>query len=100
MKSPADFVFYYNAFLVISDGVNTKAGTITAPYDRFMAWKKINIEDEIIDTLGIDYRSLDTLLYGMFDKQRFLDIIKNFIHLKLDISIFSPPILIIFSHLI
>ena len=72
-------LFYYNAFLVISDGVNTKAGTITAPYDRFMAWKKINIEDEIIDTLGIDYRSLDTLLYGMFDKQRFLDIIKNFI---------------------
>ena len=72
-------LFYYNAFLVISDGVNTKAGTITAPYDRFMAWKKINIEDEIIDTLGIDYRSLDTLLYGMFDKQRFLDIIKNII---------------------
>lgn len=72
-------LFYYNAFLVISDGVNTKAGTITAPYDRFMAWKKINIEDEIIDTLGIDYKNLDTLLYGMFDKKRFLDIIKNFI---------------------
>ncbi|MDU2687561.1 MAG: type I restriction endonuclease subunit R [Paeniclostridium sordellii] len=72
-------LFYYNAFLVISDGVNTKAGTITAPYDRFMAWKKINIEDEVIDTLGIDYKSLDTLLYGMFDKNRFLDIIKNFI---------------------
>lgn len=72
-------LFYYNAFLVISDGVNTKAGTITAPYDRFMAWKKINIEDEVIDTLGIDYKNLDTLLYGMFDKKRFLDIIKNFI---------------------
>lgn len=72
-------LFYYNTFLVISDGVHTKAGTITVPYDRFMAWKKINIEDEIIDTLGIDYKSLDTLLYGMFDKERFLDIIKNFI---------------------
>ena len=72
-------LFYYNAFLVISDGVNTKAGTITAPFNRFMDWKKINIEDEVIDTLGVDYKNLDTLLYGMFDKERFLDIIKNFI---------------------
>ena len=72
-------LFYYNAFLVISDGVNTKAGTITAPFNRFMDWKKINMEDEVIDTLGVDYKNLDTLLYGMFDKERFLDIIKNFI---------------------
>ena len=72
-------LFYYNAFLVISDGVNTKAGTITAPFNRFMDWKKINIEDEVIDTLGVDYKNLDTLIYGMFDKERFLDIIKNFI---------------------
>ena len=72
-------LFYYNAFLVISDGVNTKAGTITAPFNRFMDWKKITIEDEVIDTLGVDYKNLDTLLYGMFDKERFLDIIKNFI---------------------
>ena len=72
-------LFYYNAFLVISDGVNTKAGTITAPFNRFMDWKKINIEDEVKDILGVDYKNLDTLLYGMFDKERFLDIIKNFI---------------------
>ena len=72
-------LFYYNAFLVISDGVNTKAGTITAPFNRFMDWKKINIEDEVKDRLGVDYKNLDTLLYGMFDKERFLDIIKNFI---------------------
>ena len=72
-------LFYYNAFLVISDGVNTKAGTITAPFNRFMDWKKINIEDEVKDSLGVNYKNLDTLLYGMFDKERFLDIIKNFI---------------------
>ena len=42
-------LFYYNAFLVISDGVNTKAGTITAPIDRFMAWKKVNGDEEIKD---------------------------------------------------
>ena len=72
-------LFYYNAFLVISDGVNTKAGTITAPIDRFMAWKKVNGDEEIKDLFSIDYKNLDTLIYGMFDKFRLLDIIKNFI---------------------
>ena len=67
-------LFYYNAFLVISDGVNTKAGTLTAPYDRFMAWKKIEEDDEVIDSMNFE-----SLLYGMFDKDRILDIIKNFI---------------------
>lgn len=67
-------LFYYNAFLVISDGVNSKAGTLTATFDRFMAWKKVYSEDEVIDKLNFD-----TLLYGMFDKERLLDIIKNFI---------------------
>ncbi|MHC1750581.1 MAG: type I restriction endonuclease subunit R [Cellulosilyticaceae bacterium] len=68
-------LFYYNAFLVISDGVSTKAGTITASYDRFMSWKKINAEDEVSN---VDTMNLDTLVNGMFDKERFLDIIKNF----------------------
>lgn len=72
-------LFYYNAFLVISDGVNTKAGTITAPIDRFMAWKKVNGDEEIKDLFSIDYKNLDTLIYGMFDKSRLLDIIKNYI---------------------
>ncbi|HCW53874.1 MAG TPA: type I restriction endonuclease subunit R [Clostridium sp.] len=67
-------LFYYNAFLVISDGVNSKAGTLTAPFDRFMAWKKVDDTDEVIDKLNFD-----TLLYGMFGKDRILDIIKNFI---------------------
>ena len=67
-------LFYYNAFLVISDGVNTKAGTLTAPFDRFMAWKKVEESDEVIDKYNFE-----TLLFGMFDKKRFLDIVKNFI---------------------
>ncbi|QHE59922.1 HsdR family type I site-specific deoxyribonuclease [Rossellomorea vietnamensis] len=67
-------LFYYNAFLIISDGVKTEVGTITAPFDRFSAWKKINAEDEIIEN-----RPLDTMMYGLFDKERMLDVIKNFI---------------------
>lgn len=69
-------LFYYNAFLVISDGVHTKAGTITADYDRFMSWKKIKAEDEVTNS---DTMNLDTLMYGMFDKERFLNIIRSFI---------------------
>ena len=41
--------------------------------------EEVSIEDEVKDILGVDYKNLDTLLYGMFDKERFLDIIKNFI---------------------
>lgn len=66
-------LFYYNAFLMISDGVEARAGTITAPIDRFSAWKKINTTDEILDN-----RQLDTLMYGLFDKERLLDVIRNF----------------------
>jgi type I restriction enzyme, R subunit len=67
-------LFYYNAFLMISDGVKSQAGTITASLDRFSAWKKIDGEDAIIEN-----RELDTMMYGLFDKERMLDAIKNFI---------------------
>lgn len=66
-------LFYYNAFLMISDGVQAQAGTITAPLDRFSAWKKINLLDEVIEN-----RQLDTLMFGLFDKARLLDVIRNF----------------------
>lgn len=66
-------LFYYNAFLVITDGVKAKTGTITAPFDRFSAWKKIHEQDEVIEN-----RELDTLMYGLFDKERMLDVIRNF----------------------
>ncbi|MDC3418723.1 hypothetical protein [Aquibacillus salsiterrae] len=48
---------------MISDGVATEAGTITAPIDRFSAWKKINVGDAIIEN-----RPLDTMMYGLFNK--------------------------------
>src|SRR3990167_119627 len=65
----------YNAFCVISDGVNNKMGSLFAPYDFFYAWRKINNTDEPSD--GID--SLFTLIKGLFDKKRLLDVIHNFI---------------------
>lgn len=66
----------YNAFCVISDGVNNKMGSLFSSYDFFYAWRKVNNTDEPSD--GID--SLHTLIKGLFDKQRLLDVIHNFIY--------------------
>lgn len=71
-------LFYYNAFNVISDGLDTRAGTITSDFTRYMAWKSKNGEQP--DGKGINYFS--TLLNGMFPKERLVDIIRNFIMFK------------------
>lgn len=68
-------LFWYNAFNVISDGLNTKVGTITSDFTRYMAWKSENGERP--DEGSIDFYT--TMLNGMFPKERLLDIIRNFI---------------------
>ncbi len=68
-------LFKYNAFCIISDGVNNKAGSFFAPYEFFYAWRKIEGMTSEVD--GIN--SLDTLIHGMMDKNRLRDIIRNFI---------------------
>ena len=67
-------LFSYNAFNVISDMSETRAGTITAKQDRYMEWKTIDGSYE--STLFADYR---TFFLGMFQQQRLLDILQNFI---------------------
>lgn len=68
-------LFKYNQFLVISDGVAAKAGTITSPYSRFSDWKKVEENDEVHENMPTH----ETLFNGMFRKDRLLDIIQNFI---------------------
>jgi type I restriction enzyme R subunit len=59
-------LFKYNAFCVISDGVNNKAGSFFAPYEFYYAWRKITGGDkEEVD--GID--SLHSLIHGMFHQE-------------------------------
>ena len=67
-------LFIYNAFCVISDLSVTKAGTITSGIDRFMEWKSKDGTYE-----NNQFAQFDTFYEGMFDKERFLDIIRNFI---------------------
>ena len=67
-------LFSYNAFNVISDMSETRAGTITAKLERYMEWKTVDGSYE--STLFADYR---TFFLGMFQQQRLLDILQNFI---------------------
>lgn len=69
-------LFKYNAFIVISDGVNNKYGSFFSPYNFFYAWRKINSEDKELD--GIN--SLVTMIKGLFRKERLLNVIKDFIY--------------------
>jgi type I restriction enzyme R subunit len=68
----------YNALCVISDGVNSKVGSLFAKYEFFYAWRKIS-GDENLAVDGIS--SLHTLIQGLFDQRRLRDVIRNFIYL-------------------
>ena len=67
-------MFIYNAICVMSDQLTSKAGTITSCEDRFMEWKTKDGNYE-----NTQYAQFDTFFEGMFQKERLLDIIKNFI---------------------
>ncbi len=67
-------MFIYNAICVMSDLSESKAGTITSGEDRFMEWKTKDGSYE-----NTQYAQFDTFFEGIFQKERFLDILKNFI---------------------
>ena len=67
-------MFIYNAICVMSDQLTSKAGTITSGEDRFMEWKTKDGNYE-----NTQYAQFDTFFEGIFQKERLLDIIKNFI---------------------
>lgn len=68
-------LFVYNAFNVLSDGLHAQVGTLTSKRDRYTAWR--TIDGQAI--APIDEPQMETLIKGMFDKQRLLDIIKQFV---------------------
>lgn len=67
-------MFIYNAVCVMSDLTTSKAGTITSGEDRFMEWKTKDGNYE-----NTQYAQFDTFFEGIFERERLLDIIKNFI---------------------
>lgn len=68
-------LFKYNAFVVISDGVNSKYGSLFTPYEFFYAWRKVRSEDKATD--GVN--ALHTMVQGLFRKERLLSVIRDFV---------------------
>ena len=63
-------LFTYNALLVISDGLSARAGSLTADFNRFSAWKTPTVENHI--------NELEILTNGLLNKQTLLDLIHHF----------------------
>lgn len=71
-KNSIPQLFWYNAFIILSNGSESRIGSLSAAWEHFSEWKKINSEGE----QGII--SLETILKGTCEPHRFLDIIENF----------------------
>jgi type I restriction enzyme R subunit len=68
-------LFPYNELLVISDGIEARLGTLTSGWERFMPWRTI-AGDQIASKGSLE---LEVLIRGIFEKRRFLDLIRHFI---------------------
>lgn len=78
-------LFYYNQFMIVSDGVQARVGTITSPWSRFSEWKKVEAYDEVKENMP----TYKTLIEGMLRKDRLLEIISNYILWSNDNKILS-----------
>ncbi|WP_100489113.1 type I restriction endonuclease subunit R [Sporolactobacillus pectinivorans] len=74
-KKDIESLFYYNAFCIISDGINAKAGTLTSNFERFMNWR--SEDGETVAPLSMP--QYETLFRGMLSRPHILDIITHFI---------------------
>ena len=69
-------LFRYNAFVVISDGVNNRFGSLFAPYEFFYGWRKVEHDDPEVEG---GFNSMFTMMQGLFRKDRLLDVVHNFL---------------------
>lgn len=79
-KNEIPSLFPYNEILVVSDGIEARAGTLTADWEWFLPWRTIEGED--VAPKGLP--ELEVLIKGIFDKERFLDLIRYFIVFEVD----------------
>jgi len=68
-------LFQCNEILVVSDGIEAKAGTITSNWERFLPWKTIEGEENAPSSIP----QIEVLLRGMFNKSMFLDLVRHFV---------------------
>ena len=71
-KKTVPQLFWYNALIILSNGAQAKVGSMTAGWEHFADWKRINSEGET----GVI--SLETLIRGVCEKNRLMDLVENF----------------------
>lgn len=71
-KDQIPSLFWYNAFLIASNGTDSRVGSLTADWERFFEWKRIEREEEPRRV------SLEVMLRGTCDRERLLDLVENF----------------------
>jgi len=81
-------LFPFNEVLVISDGIEARVGTLTAGWERFMPWRTI-AGDDIAPKGSLE---LEVLVRGIFDQERFLDLIRHFVAFEDDGSSLNKKI--------
>ena len=74
-KASIPSLFTYNGLMIISDGLEAKAGSLSAGLSRFMAWKTADGKEEASHLVS----QLETLIKGMLNKETLLDLIRHFI---------------------
>jgi type I restriction enzyme, R subunit len=74
-KKDIPALFHYNELLIISDGLNARIGSLTADKEWFLPWK--TIEGDKVEPSSVT--QLEVLLKGVFEKRRFLDLLRYFI---------------------
>jgi len=79
-KTDIPALFHYNELLVISDGTEARAGTVSSGWEWFLPWR--TIDGKNLAPKGTP--ELEVLIKGMFDRQRFLDIVRHFILFEVD----------------
>ena len=72
-KETIPSLFTYNEILIISDGMEARAGSLTSGFDRFLAWK--SVDGETISKSN----QLETIIKGLLNKETIIDFIKNFV---------------------
>ncbi len=79
-KNDVPVLFPFNAVMVVSDGLEARMGTVTSDWERFLPWRTVDGRD--VPPKGTP--ELEVLLKGVFEKERFLDLLRAFIVFEVD----------------
>jgi type I site-specific restriction-modification system R (restriction) subunit len=86
-KNEIPSLFPYNEILIASDGIEARLGTLTADWEWFLPWRTITGDD--LAPKGLP--ELEVLIKGIFDKQRFLDLLRYFIVFEVGAGLKPAP---------